>query len=121
MAEAYRRDQIPRAEGQAARITQAAEAFKQERINRATGESQRFEAVLAEYLESEDVTRQRLYLEAMEEILPGISKIIVSPDAAGGIILNNTRQSIVPVPTAAPLATPVPAPAPAQPTPQATQ
>ena len=121
LAEAYRRDQIPRAEGQAARITQAAEAFKQERINRATGESQRFEAVLAEYLESEDVTRQRLYLEAMEEILPGISKIIVSPEAAGGIILNNTRQAIVPVPTAAPLTTPLPAPAPAQPTPQATQ
>ena len=121
LAEAYRRDQIPRAEGQAARITQAAEAFKQERINRATGEAQRFEAVLAEYLESEDVTRQRLYLEAMEEILPGISKIIVSPDAAGGIILNNTRQAIVPVPTTSPLPAPAPTPIPVQPAPQAAQ
>ena len=117
LAEAYRRDQIPRAEGQAARITQAAEAFKQESINRATGEAQRFEAVLAQYLQSEDVTRQRLYLEAMENILPNISKIIVSPEAAGGIILNNTRQAIVPVPTATPLATPIPP----QPTPQAAQ
>ncbi len=117
LAEAYRRDQIPRAEGQAARITQAAEAFKQESINRATGEAQRFEAVLAQYLQSEDVTRQRLYLEAMENILPNISKIIVSPEAAGGIILNNTRQAIVPVPTATPLATPIPP----QPTPQTAQ
>ena len=118
LAEAYELDQIPRAEGQAARITQAAEAFKQERINRATGEAQRFEAVLAEYIESKDVTRQRLYLEAMEEILPNISKFIVSPEASGGIILNSTRQQIVPVPTAAPLAPVVPTPVPAQPTQQ---
>jgi membrane protease subunit HflK len=119
LAEAYRRDQIPRAQGQAARITQSAEAFKQERINRAEGEAQRFEAVLAEYLQSQDVTRQRLYLEAMEQILPNISKFIVSPEASGGIILNSTRQAIVPVPnTTSTLATPVPAPVPAQPTPQ---
>ena len=122
LAEAYRRDQIPRAEGQAARITQAAEAFKQERINRATGEAQRFETVLAEYLESEDVTRQRLYLEAMEEILPNISKFIVTPGAAGSIILNSAGQPIVPVATTssatgpiAPAPAPVTTPQPAQP------
>ena len=121
LAEAYRRDQIPRAEGQAARITEAAEAFKQERINRATGEAQRFEAVLVEYLQSQDVTRQRLYLEAMEEVLPGIRKFIVSPEATGGIILNAGGQSIVPVPSTTGASQPLiaPSPVPAQPITQA--
>ena len=57
---------------------------------RAEGEAERFEAVLTEYAKSDaskDVTRQRLYLEAMEEILPGISKIIVSPEAESVLIL----------------------------------
>ena len=121
LAEAYRRDQIPRAEGQAARITQAAEAFKQERINRATGEADRFEAVLTEYLQSKEVTRQRLYLEAMEEILPNISKFVVSPEAAGGIILNSSGQAVVPVPNTNALPSAIPAPAPATPTPIAPQ
>ena len=109
LAEAYRRDQIPRAEGQAARITQAAEAFKQERINKATGEAQRFEAVLTEYLQSQEVTRQRLYLEAMEEILPNIAKFVISPEAGGSIILNAVGPGVVPVPS---LSAPTPAAAP---------
>ena len=97
LAEAYERDLIPRAEGEASRITNAAEAFKQERIAKAEGEAGRFISVLQEYQKAEDVTRQRLYLEAMEEILPGIAKIVVSPDAEGAIILNAGGQ-IVPVP-----------------------
>jgi membrane protease subunit HflK len=98
LAQAYERDQLPRAQGNAARVVQAGEAFKKERIAKAEGEAGRFEAVLAEYLLSEDVTRQRLYLEAMEAILPNVSKFIVSPDAGGSIILNAAGQSVVPVP-----------------------
>ncbi|MCE2463988.1 MAG: FtsH protease activity modulator HflK, partial [Dehalococcoidia bacterium] len=96
-AEAFERDIIPRARGEAERIIQAAEAFKQERINRAEGEAGRFLAILREFEKAKEVTRQRLYLEAMEEILPGITKFVVSPETEGAIILNAGRQ-IVPVP-----------------------
>src|SRR3712207_9090800 len=68
---AFEADIIPRAEGDAARIIEAAEAFRQARVARARGESDRFVSVLREYRNSRQVTRQRLYLEAMEEILPG--------------------------------------------------
>jgi len=53
--------------------------------------------VLQAYNESKDVTRQRLYLEAMEDILPGISKIIVSPDAESVLILGG-REGLTPIP-----------------------
>ena len=96
-AEAFERDVIPRARGQAERILQGAEAFKRERIASAEGEAQRFLSILQEFQKAEDVTRQRLYLEAIEEILPGITKFVVSPDTEGAIILNAGGQ-IVPVP-----------------------
>ena len=96
-AEAYERDLIPRARGEAEKILQAAEAFKRERIARAEGEAGRFLSILREYEKSKDVTRQRIYLEAMEEILPGVRKFVVSPESKGSIILNAGGQ-IVPVP-----------------------
>ena len=83
---AYQQDQVPRARGDAQRITQGAEAFKQERILRATGEASRFLSVLREYQLSKEVTRQRLYLEAMEEILPNITKFIIAPDSGGNLL-----------------------------------
>ena len=103
-AQAFERDIIPRARGEAERVVQAAEAFKQERIRKAEGEAGRFLAILREFEKAKDVTRQRLYLEAMEDILPGISKFVVSPEAEGAIILNAGGQ-IVPVPGIAPTTT----------------
>lgn len=85
-ANSYKEEQLPKALGREAQIVQAAEAFKAERIARAEGESQRFLSVLEEYRNSREVTRQRLYLEAMEEILPGITKIVIDPDAGGGLL-----------------------------------
>ena len=82
----YQQDQLPRTRGEAQKIIQGAEAFKQERILRATGEADRFLSVLKEYRESREVTRQRLYLEAMEEILPGVTKFIVAPDTGGNLL-----------------------------------
>ena len=108
-AEAFERDIIPRARGEAERVVQAAEAFKQERIARAEGEAGRFLAILREYEKAKDVTRQRLYLEAMEEILPGISKFVVSPEAEGAIILNAGGQ-VVPIPSVSPTTTTQPQP-----------
>jgi len=78
LAEAYEASEIPKATGNAAKITEAAKGFKQGRIARAQGESDGFEAILKGYESSPEVTRQRLYLEAMEEILPGITKFVLS-------------------------------------------
>ena len=97
-AQAFARDIIPRARGEAQRIIQAAEAFKRERIAAAEGESGRFLSVLREFQKSEEVTRQRLYLEAMEEILPDITKFVISPEAGEAIIINAGGGEVVPVP-----------------------
>ena len=86
LAQAYEADVLPRAEGEALRVLQLAEGFKQEKIADATGQSERFLAVLAEYEKSRDVTRQRLYLEAMEQILPGISKYIIAEESGGSLL-----------------------------------
>ena len=96
-AQAYERDLIPRARGESEKIIQGAEAFKRERIAKAQGEAGRFLSILREYEKAKDVTRRRIYLEAMEEVLPGIAKFVVSPGAEGGIILN-AGGPIVPVP-----------------------
>jgi membrane protease subunit HflK len=79
-AKAFEQDQLPRAEGFAQQTIQSAEAFKAEQIARATGEASRFLSVLKEYKKSRDVTRQRLYLEAMEQILPGITIFVLNQD-----------------------------------------
>ncbi len=85
-ARAFEQDKIPRAQGAAQQVVQAALAFKEARIARARGEAERFRQILDEYLDSKDVTRQRLYLEAMEVVLPGVSKFIVDPDAGGNLL-----------------------------------
>jgi membrane protease subunit HflK len=86
LADAYEADQLPRARGEAARITESAEGFKQGRIALATGEAEGFRSLLEGYLNSKDITRQRLYLEAMEEILPGTEKFVVTGEVADGVL-----------------------------------
>ena len=95
LADAYKEDILPRARGDAARMLEAAEGFRQEQIAKATGRANRFLAILTEFRKSEDVTRQRLYLEAMEEILPGINKIIGDPDR---VILVSPQTDTIPIP-----------------------
>ncbi len=83
---AFQEDRIPRALGAAQQVIRAAEAFKTARIARARGEAAQFLAVLIEYQSSKEVTRQRLYLEAMEEVLPGITKFVIDPEAGGNVL-----------------------------------
>ena len=85
-ADAYKEDILPKARGEAAQITQAAEAFKAAEIAKAEGETARFLSILEEYRKAPDVTRIRLYLEAMEKVLPGITKFIVGPDTGGNLL-----------------------------------
>lgn len=82
-AEAYQRDILPKARGEAARIVNNAQAYKESKVRKAEGDAARFLAVLAEYDKAKDITRERLYLEAMEEILsnPEAEKLIMSKDA----------------------------------------
>ena len=77
LAEAYQAAEIPRSLGEAAKITEAALGFKEGRIAKAQGEADGFNAILEGYVNSPDVTKKRLYLESMEQILPGIKKFIL--------------------------------------------
>ena len=86
-AEGYRNDIIPKARGEAQAMIREAEGFREARIARAEGDVAKFKAILKEYSKAKDVTRERLYLEAMEEILPGIEKYIV-PNGEDGNLLN---------------------------------
>ena len=86
-AEGYRNDVIPKARGQAQAMIREAEGFRESRIKRAEGDVAKFKAIVKEYNKAKDVTKERLYLEAMEEILPGIDKYIV-PNGEDGNLLN---------------------------------
>jgi modulator of FtsH protease HflK len=72
---------LERARSEAAEIREQAEAYKSAKIVEAKGEAARFESLLVEYHAAPEVTRQRLYLETMEAILPGMDKVIVERDA----------------------------------------
>jgi membrane protease subunit HflK len=76
-AEKRRNQVIPRAEGQAKQIIAQAQGYSAERINKARGETARFSAILAEYKEVPDVTRQRLYLEMIDKVLPELGRVYI--------------------------------------------
>ena len=79
---------IPRAEGTANRVIAEAEGYATERVNRALGETARFSAVLAEYRNAPEVTRTRLYLEALHRALPRIGSVIVMEEGQALPLLN---------------------------------
>ncbi len=89
--------EIPNAEGAALRTVAEAEGYATERVNRALGESVRFTEVLREYQRAPEVTRARLYLETLNEILPDIGQILVVQDGQVGPLplldVNHTRAS----------------------------
>jgi membrane protease subunit HflK len=80
--QAYANDVIPRAVGNAARLIQESEGYKQRVIVSAEGDAKRFEQILIEYSKAPQVTRERLYLDMMQQVLSNTSKIMV--DQKGG-------------------------------------
>jgi membrane protease subunit HflK len=80
-AEAYERDVIPRARGEATRVTQGAEAYRERLIKEAEGEAQRFLQVYNAYKANPDVTRRRMYLETLQDILSSTDKVIMEGGA----------------------------------------
>ncbi len=78
------------ARGEAAQVLEKAEAYRARVVNEAEGEASRFLAVLTEYQKAPEVTRKRLYLETMEQVLSGVNKVILDQDVSGG------AQGVVP-------------------------
>ena len=85
-AEAFRNDVVPRARGEAARLVAEAEAYREEVVSRAEGDASRFDQVYNAYEVDKDVTRERIYIETIEEVFGNIEKIIIDEDG----------QSVVP-------------------------
>jgi membrane protease subunit HflK len=81
-AEAYANDVVPKARGAAARKLQEAQGYKEQVIAQAQGDTSRFSQLLTEYKKAPDVTRKRLYLEAMESVMSETNAIMV--DVKGG-------------------------------------
>jgi len=85
-AEGYREDLIPKAKGEAVQMVRTAEAYKEQRIIRAQGDAGKFLDVLKAYRKGKEVTRERLYLETMDKILPGKEKYILPPEGKNSVL-----------------------------------
>jgi len=77
---------IPKAKGEAQRTIEEARGYALERINRAKGEAARFKALFREYLKARDVTRQRIYLETMNEVMQKVGRKLITDERATGIL-----------------------------------
>jgi membrane protease subunit HflK len=75
-AQSYANDILPKARGKSARMLEEANAYKSQIVSKAEGEASRFTQILAEYQKAPEVTKERLYREAMEEVLGNTSKVI---------------------------------------------
>ena len=85
-AEAYREDILPKARGQAIKMLQEAEAYKQATVARSKGDADRFNSVYEAYLSGKDVTKERIFLETMEDVLGNAQKIILDSEAGQGAV-----------------------------------
>ena len=86
-AQAYANDIIPRARGSAARVFQEAEAYRASVVAAAVGEASRFIQVLDEYHKAPGVTRDRLYIDAMEQVLRNSTKLMIDQSAGGNNVM----------------------------------
>jgi modulator of FtsH protease HflK len=115
-AQAYANDVIPRAVGAASRLKEESEAYKARVIAQAQGDAQRFKAVLAEYQRAPQVTRDRMYIDAMQQIYSNVTKILVESRQGSSLLylpLDKIMQQVAQggaaeAPAAAPPAPPAP-------------
>ena len=85
-AERYRNKVVPEARGRAQRLTEEASAYKEQVIERARGETSRFLAVLGVYNQAPEVTRERMYIQAVETVLSNASKIMVDTESSDNMM-----------------------------------
>ncbi len=83
-AESYRNKLLGEARGKSAKIVEDAKAYKARVVNEADGEAQRFISVYDEYSKAKEVTRERLFLETLEEVYSNTNKVIIEPSQGGG-------------------------------------
>lgn len=115
--EAYANDVIPRARGTASRLIEEANAYRERVVANAEGEASRFNQVYAEYRRAPEVTRERMYLETMQQLMSRSSKVMVDTKGGGNLLympLDKLMQATVNPPTPPDSA---PATAPAAPAP----
>jgi membrane protease subunit HflK len=104
-AQTYANKVVPEARGRASQITEAANAYRDQIVAEAKGQAERFDKVYQSYKASPDVTRRRMYLETMEQVLGGIDKVIIEDKAgSSGVLpflsLDPGARSATPVPPA---------------------
>ncbi len=85
--QAYANDVVPRAKGAAARLLEEAQGYKQKVISSAEGDASRFDQVLVEYAKAPEVTRERMYIDTVQQILSNTSKILIDQEKGGGNLL----------------------------------
>lgn len=103
-AQAYANDVIPRATGTAARLKEEAEAYRERIAAQAQGDAQRFSSLLVEYKKAPQVTRDRLYTEAMQEVYSNVTKVLVDSRQGSNLLylpLDKIMQSAGAAPQAA--------------------
>jgi modulator of FtsH protease HflK len=85
-AQAYANDRLPRARGAAARLVEEAKAYREQIVSKAEGDAARFNSLLAEYKRAPQITRDRLYLDAMGEVYGNTSKVLIDVDSNAPMI-----------------------------------
>ena len=111
--QAYANDVIPKARGMAARLNEEAEGYRQRVIEQAEGDSSRFRQIVTEYAKAPQVTRDRLYIEAMQQIMTNTSKVLVDQRAGNNLLylpLDKLMQQGATTPPEPPKAAEAPAP-----------
>jgi len=106
--QAYASDVIPKARGAAARLREEAEGYRQRVIAQAEGDAQRFRSVLAEYQKAPAVTRDRMYIDTMQQVYSNVSKVLVDSKSGSNLLylpLDKLLQQAGASPTATPMQT----------------
>lgn len=96
-AQAYANDVIPRAVGSASRLNEEAAAYKARIVAQAQGDAQRFSSILAEYQKAPQVTRDRMYLESMQQIYGNVTKVLIESRQGSNMLylpLDKIMQSV---------------------------
>ena len=85
-AQAYANDVIPRAVGSASRLREESEAYRARIVAQAQGDSQRFRSILTEYQKAPQVTRDRMFIDAMQQVYTNVSKVLIESRAGSNLL-----------------------------------
>ena len=96
-AEAYANDVVPRARGTASRLMEEAEGYKARIVSQAQGDAQRFRSIQAEYAKAPQVTRERMYVDTMQEVYSNVTKVLIDSKQGSNLLylpLDKLTQSV---------------------------